>query len=124
MSSEIAELAGFQQTKEALTQALQAVLTVLARAPYSDDPASPYAQAEAQQARIVDAMQQLAAAGVRQIDAAIDSSGIVDEIDALGARAEAEAARIADAAKTVDAITNVVDLAAGAVTKIAGLPFV
>lgn len=123
MSIDVNSLDGFRDTKAALADALHAALAVLAQAPYSDDPASPYAQAQAQQTRILAEMQQLAAAGIRQIDQAIETSGIVGEIDALGARAAAEAARIANTAATVGAIANVVDLAAGAVSKFAALPF-
>ena len=124
MAVNINGLEAWTQTKETLSENLHSTLELLASAPFSDDPASPYARAQAEQSRLLDAMQRHAVAGIRQIDETIAASGIVAEIGALSKEAKAEADALKNAAKTIDGITQAVNLVAGVVAKFAALPFI
>ena len=116
-------LAAWTETNETLTQDLQSVLTFLATAPWSADPASPYALAEAEQTRLTAAIHQHAVTGLQQINDEIAAGPLIAEINALSARAKQEATLIANAVKTVTGITRAVDLATGVVSQFNKLPF-
>jgi len=124
MAVNINGLAAWTETRETLSENLHSVLELLARAPFSEDPASPYARAQAEQSRLLEAMQRHAVAGIRQIDDAITASGLLGEVDALSKEAKAEADRLKNIAKTIDGITRAVNLVSGVVAKFAALPFI
>jgi hypothetical protein len=123
MATNINSLDAWTQTNETLTVELETVLTVLATAPWSDDPKSLYMQSQAQQSRLNAAIREHAVTGLRQIDAEIAAGPLIAEINALSAKAKQEAALLANAVKTVAGITKAVDLATGVVAQFNKLPF-
>lgn len=123
MATTTSSLAAWTETNETLTQDLQSVLTFLATAPWSADPASPYVLAEADQARLTAAIHQHAVTGVQQINDEIAAGPLIAEINALSAKAKQEATLLANAVKTITGITKAVDLATGVVSQFNKLPF-
>ncbi|HEY0044081.1 MAG TPA: hypothetical protein VGB62_05980 [Allosphingosinicella sp.] len=124
MAIKVNSMAAWSQARAALVENLSSTMELLEDAPYSDDPQSPYQQAEAQSQRILGDLKTLAVAGLKQIDAQIASGGVVAQIAAQAAQAKQEADLLANAAKTIGKITKAVDLASSVVTKISALPFV
>ena len=117
-------MAAWSQARAALVENLSSAMELLQDAEYSDDPQSPYQQAEAQSQRILAELRTLAVTGLKQIDEQIASGGVVADIEAEATQAKHEADLLANATKTVGKITSAVDLASGVVTKIGALPFV
>ncbi|MFL6844501.1 MAG: hypothetical protein ACJ8ER_06435 [Allosphingosinicella sp.] len=124
MATKINSLDAWVATRNALAQDLSSTLEFLSTTPFSSDPASDFQQAKAQRDRIIDQLQQLAVAGIEQIDEAIAAGPLLQQIGDLAQQANKEADALKNATKTVTKIASVVDQAAGVVTKIAQLPFV
>jgi hypothetical protein len=124
MATKVNSLDAWIQARNALAQDLASILELLATEPFSADPASDFQQAKGQRDRIMNQMQKLAVAGIRQIDAEIAAGQQVQQIQDLANDAEDEANKIKGAVKTVGKITKAVDLATNVVTKITQLPFV
>jgi hypothetical protein len=124
VATKIKSLDAWVATRNALAQDLSSTLEFLSTTPFSNDPASDFQQAKAQRDRIIDQLQQLAVAGIEQIDEAIAAGPLLQQIGNLASEANKEADALKNATKTVTKIASVVDQAAGVVTKIAQLPFV
>lgn len=116
-------LAVWTETNQTLTDDLNSVLELLAREPFSADPASPHVRAQKERERLVNAMQRHAVLGMKLIDDEIAAGPLVGEINDLSKEAKREAELIKNAAKTIDGITKAVDLVAGVVDKFNALPF-
>lgn len=123
MAIDINSLGAWTETNDTLTEDLHSALELLAHAPWSADPASPYVCGEREQQRILAAMRLHAVAGLKQIDAEIAAGTLIAEINALSAQARHEADLIKNAAKTIQGITKAVDLVTGVVGKFNALPF-
>jgi len=123
MATKVNVLGAWTQARNTLVQNLATTFDFLDDVPFSDDPNSDFVKGNAQADRIQDQLRLLALSGLKQIDDAVASGTLVQDISDLSKKAKAEADRIKNAAKTVAGITKAVDLVAGVVTKIAGLPF-
>jgi hypothetical protein len=123
MAIKVNVLGAWTQTRNTLVQNLTSTMELQQNAPFSQDPASDFVQAGAQADRIQDQIRIHALSGLKQIDNAVAAGKLVKDISDLSKQAKVEADRIKNAAKTVAGITKAVDLVAGVVTKIAGLPF-
>jgi hypothetical protein len=124
MATKVNSLDAWIQARNTLAQDLTSTLELLATEPFSADPESDFQQGKRQRDRIMDQMQKLAVAGIRQIDAEIAGGTLVRQIEDMAKDAEDEANKIKGAVKTVGKITKAVDLATNVVTKITQLPFV
>jgi len=123
MATKVKTLGAWIQTRNTLIENLSSTLELLETAPFSDDPNSNFVRGNAQVDRIQDQLRELALAGLKRVDDAIASGDLVKAISDLSKGAKKEADRIKQATKTIEAITRGVDLVAGVVTRIAGLPF-
>jgi hypothetical protein len=123
MATKVKTLTAWVQTRNTLIQNLSSTLELLETASFSTDPGSDFVRGNAEADRIQDQLRQLALAGLKQVDDAIASGTLVKDITTLSKEAKKEADRITNATKTITAIARGIDLAAGVVTKIAGLPF-
>jgi hypothetical protein len=123
MATKVNSLEAWVQARNALAQGLASTLELLATEPFSADQESDFQKLKRQRDRIMDQLQRLAVAGIRQIDSEIAAGTLIQRIDDLAKEAEDEANKIKDAAKTVGKIAGAVDKAAAAVTQISQLPF-
>lgn len=123
MTTDVNRLDAWSETRNALVDDLGVTYAFLVDEPTSDDPNSGYRRGKAEARRILDAMERHSILGLKQIDDAIAASELVAEITRLAGEANDEAARLKNAAKTIEGITRAVDMATSVVTKIAGLPF-
>jgi methionine synthase II (cobalamin-independent) len=123
MATNTNSLDAWKQTRATLAQNLASTLDFLSTEPFSADPSSAFAKARAQEDRILDEIERLAVAGIKQIDDQIAAGDLVERITDLAKQAEDEANRLKDAVKTIDKITKAVDTATGVVTQITQLPF-
>ena len=123
MATKVNSLDAWIQARNTLAQDLTSTLELLSTEPFSADPKSDFQQLKRQRDRIMDQMQKLAVAGIKQIDAEIAGGTLVQQIGDLAKEAEDEANRIKESAKTVTRIAGAVDKAAAVVTQITQLPF-
>ena len=123
MATKINVLGAWTQTRNTLVQNLTSTFDLLQDAAFSTDPASDFVRGNAEADRIQDQIRQLALLGLKQVDDAIAAGTIVQDINDLSKKAKVEADRLKNAVKTIGGIAKAVDMAAGVVTKIAGLPF-
>lgn len=123
MAIKVNVLGAWTQTRNTLVQNLTSTMALQLDAPFSQDPASDFVQANVQADRIHEQIRVHALSGLKQIDAAIAAGTLVKDISALSKQAKVEADRIKNAAKTVGGIVKAVDLVAEVVGKIAKLPF-
>ena len=123
MATKVNSLDAWVQARKALAQDLASTLELLASEPFSADPESDFQQLKRQRDRIMDQMQNLAVAGIRQIDSEIAGGTLIHQIEDLAKQAEDEANRIKESAKTVGKIASAVDKATAVVTQITQLPF-
>lgn len=123
MATKTNSLDAWKQTRNTLAQNLASTLEFLSTEPFSADPNSAFKQAKKQRDRILDEIERLAVAGIKQIDDEIAAGDLVERLNDLAKEADEEADRLKDAVKTIDKITKAVDVAASVVTKITQLPF-
>ncbi|HEX2764438.1 MAG TPA: hypothetical protein VHM92_11450 [Allosphingosinicella sp.] len=124
MTTSVETLPAWSAADQAQRQAMGAASAILRDADFSDDPSSPYQQAEQACQRLAEAGKRLAVARMKRIDAAIAASGQVAEITAAANKAKKEADLIATATAKVEKLTQVVTAVTQIATKITALPFV
>lgn len=124
MATGVETLSAWTAAKQAQVLAMKAATTILRDAEYSDDPESPYQQAQSAAQTLADAGKRLAVLGLKNIDAAIAAGGVVAEIEAAATDAKQEAALLANAAVKVTKLAKVVTAVSQVVGKIGALPFV
>lgn len=116
-------LGAWIQTRNTLVQNLVTTMEFRAPLPNSGDPGSDFAKANAQIDRLTNQILELALVGLKQVDDAIASGTLVQDIAALSKEAKKEADRIKRATRTIQDIVKAIDMVTGVVTKILGLPF-
>lgn len=117
-------LPAWSAADQAQRKAMRAASAILRDADYSDDPSSPYQQAEQACQTLAEAGKRLAVVRMKRIDSAIAASGLVAEIDAAATEAKKEADLIATATAKVEKLTQVVTAVTQIATRISTLPFV
>ena len=123
MTKRVNQLSAWTQSRNALVENLTSTFQFLETEPHSNDPNSAFRKAEDESTRILEELRKLAVAGLRQIDDQIAAGTLVKDIADAAKDAKREADLLKKATKTIAKITKAVDVAAGVVTKIAGLPF-
>lgn len=123
MSMKVDSLGAWRRTRNTLVSTLAETVAFQNGLPRSTDPASDYSKADAEMARIENAMREHALNGLKLIDDTIASGTLVQQITAESTRAKQEADRLKRITKTLQEISKVIDTVTGVVTKIAGLPF-
>ena len=109
MTTMLKDLPSFAVAEDILTYLSKAVNNKFNQAEPSADAQSDFMKLDAALRNILDARLALAAARLRNIDAEIAESGVIDAINAAAADAKKEADRIKRAAKVVNDIIKVVD---------------
>ena len=121
MTVQIKTLGAWAQTRNTLVENLTMTLAILQEAPFSDDPASVYQQAQARETQVLDALRRHAVLGVKEIDDAIAAGPLVAEIGDLSRAAKREADRIAAITHTIDDVAAAVNMVSAVVEKFAVL---
>jgi hypothetical protein len=124
MATSVETLPAWSAADQAQRKAMRAAALILRDADYSDDPASPYQQAQAASQALAESGKRLAVARMKRIDAAIAAGPLVADIAAAAAKAKKEADLIATATAKVEKLTQVVTAVTQIANKITALPFV